>query len=71
MYPTYDMNPIAIEHMQRARLETDIRFVDGARTSGPGLLSRLLRMSHGMGMRRPLGALHNMRDPAADPLPDE
>lgn len=28
MFPTYDMNPIAIEHMQREKLRADIAFVD-------------------------------------------
>ena len=29
MFPSYDMNPTAIDHMQRERLARDIEFVDG------------------------------------------
>lgn len=28
MFPTHDMNPIAIDHMQRERLAADTAFVD-------------------------------------------
>jgi len=28
MYPCYDMNPIAIEHMRRERFAADVTYVD-------------------------------------------
>ena len=31
MYPTYDQNPIATEHMLRERLAADVAFIDGKR----------------------------------------
>jgi len=35
MYPCYDMNPIAIEHMRRERLAADVRHADHLGTNIP------------------------------------
>jgi len=43
MFPTYDTNPIAIDHMRRVRLAADTAFVDRhASSASPGLFSRVL-----------------------------
>jgi hypothetical protein len=34
MFPTHDMNPIAVEHMRRERLDADIAFVDRQKRGG-------------------------------------
>lgn len=58
MFPTRDMNPIAIDHMQRERLAADTAFVDkraGAARSGlfGRMLSRIVRYMCSLGWRSP------------------
>ncbi len=43
MYPSRDMNPIAIAHMQREREEADLAFLERAEAPGSGL-SGLLQL---------------------------
>jgi hypothetical protein len=58
MYPSHDMNPIAIEHMRRERLEADIRFIDRTDQLQSGLLARLRRIFREKGVSRGIGGVH-------------
>lgn len=43
MFPTHDMNPIAIDHMRRERLAADTAFVDKqAAAARSGLFGRMI-----------------------------
>lgn len=58
MFPTHDMNPIAIDHMQRERLAADTAFVDKqAAAVKSGLVGRMLgciiRYMRSIGLRSP------------------
>lgn len=58
MFPTHDMNPIAIDHMQRERLAADTAFVDKqAAVARSGLFShllgRIIRYMRSIGLRSP------------------
>jgi hypothetical protein len=71
MYPNHDMNPIAIEHMWRERLEANVRFVDRINQAGPSHMARLLSTLRGRRIRRGIGAPDELRDPSAEPQPDQ
>ena len=71
MYPSRDMNPIAIDHMRRERLKADLDFLARAEAPGRGLFARLRSFWHTAQTGPGAPAAINARPPAGTNRPVE